>query len=157
MQPILNPQDSWPLWGIILGGTALCIYLEQTYKWAARTSGPVLAIVGAMLLSNFKLMPTESSAYDLVDGFLVPTAIPLLLFRANVVRIFRESKSMFLAFHIASVGTILGAFVAALIFRSSVERVAEVAGIMTGSYIGGAVNFVAIQNHFNVNPASANP
>jgi uncharacterized membrane protein len=157
MGPILNAQDFWPLWGIILGGAALCIYLEQNYQWAARTSGPVLAIVGAMLLSNFKVMPTESSTYDVVDGYLVKIAIPLLLFRANVVRIFRESKSMFLAFHIASVGTILGAFVAAIIFRSSVDRVAEVAGIMTGSYIGGAVNFVAIQNHFQVSSASANP
>ncbi len=117
----------------------------------------MLAIVIAMLLSNTKLMPTVAASYDLVDDYLVPVAIPLLLFRANVVRILRESGSMFLAFQVAALGTVLGAFAAAFIFRLSVDRVAEVAGIMTGSYIGGGVNFVAIRNHYHVGSELANP
>jgi uncharacterized membrane protein len=157
MSTLINPGDAWPLWGVILGGTALCVYLEQTYKWAARTSGPVLAIVGAMLLSNARLMPTEATAYDLVDDYLVPVAIPLLLFRANVVRILRESGPMFLAFHVAALGTVLGALLAGWLFRGAFPHVAEVAGIMTGSYIGGAVNFVAIQNHYGLSAELANP
>ena len=36
-------------------------------------------------------------------------------------------------------------------------RVAEVAGIMTGSYIGGGVNFVALKNHYAVPAERANP
>jgi uncharacterized membrane protein len=157
MASLIHPNNTWPLWGVMLAGVALCIYLEQNHKWAAKISGPVLAIVGAMLLSNFKLMPIASASYDVVDDYFVPIAIPLLLFRANVVRIVRESGTMFLAFHVASIGTILGAFVAAFLFRDSVDRVAEVAGIMTGSYIGGGVNFVAIRNSYNVSSNLANP
>ena len=63
-------------------------------------------------------------------------AIPLLLFRADAVRILRETGPMFAAFHVASLGTIIGAFLAAFVFRGQFDRVPEVAGIMTGSYIG---------------------
>jgi uncharacterized membrane protein len=83
--------------------------------------------------------------------------MPLLLFRANVIRIVRESGSMFLAFHIASIGTVLGAFIAGFIFRGMFPRVPEVTGIMTGSYIGGGVNFVAIKNSYNVSAELTNP
>lgn len=157
MQSVIQATDPWPLWGVMLAGVAVCIYLEQTYQWAAKTSGPVLALLIGMLLSNFKLMPTGSPSYDLVDDYLVPVAIPLLLFRANIVRIVRETGSMFLAFHVASLGTVIGAFLAAFLFRGTFPRVAEVTGIMTGSYIGGGVNFVAIKNAYNVSAELANP
>ena len=157
MAPIVQPGDAWWLWAAMISGVAACIYLEQNFKWAAKTSGPVLALIGGMLLSNLKLLPTDAPSYDIVDNYLVPVAIPLLLFRANVVRIIRESGSMFLAFHVAALGTVLGAFIAGIVFRGSFPRVPEVAGIMTGSYIGGGVNFVAIQKSYEVSSELANP
>ena len=157
MQTLIAPDNFWPILAVILVGVAACIYLEQHFRWGARMSGPVLAIAGAMLLSNLKLMPGSSAAYDLVEDYLVPTAIPLLLFRANVIRIFRESGSMFLCFHIAAVGTVLGAFLSGWIFQNAFPRMSEVTGIMTGSYIGGGVNFVAIRNHYGVPSELANP
>jgi uncharacterized membrane protein len=157
MNALLPLQDPWLLWAVMLGGVALCIWCEQSFKWAARMTGPVLILVAGMALSNSRLMPTESPAYDLVDDYLVPVALPLLLFRANVLKIVRESGRMFLCFHIAAVGTVLGAFVAGFVFRGSLARVPEVTGIMTGSYVGGAVNFVALQNSYKVSPELANP
>jgi len=157
LSTLIRPDNAWLLWAVMLVGVALCIYLEQTRKWAAKISGPVLAIVSAMFLSNAALMPTASVSYDVVDDYLVPVAIPLLLFRANVARIVRESGPLFLAFHCASLGTIIGAFAAAFLFRGHVERVAEVAGIMTGSYIGGGVNFAAIKNTYQLSSNLANP
>jgi uncharacterized membrane protein len=141
----------------MIAGVAACIYLEQTFKWAARTSGPVLALLAGMLLSNSRLMPTEAAAYDIVDTYLVPLAIPLLLLRANVVRILRESGSMFACFHIAAVGTVIGAFVAAFLFRGSFAQMPEVTGIMAASYVGGGVNFVAVKSSYNVSAELTNP
>jgi uncharacterized membrane protein len=157
MEPFIRPDNAWVLWAAIVAGAAASIHLEQTYRWGARASGPVLALLGGMLLSNLKLLPTSAPTYDVVDDFLVPAAIPLLLFRANVKRIIRETGPMFRAFHVASAGTILGAFVAAFVFRGAFARVPEVTGIMTGSYIGGAVNFVAIKNSYGVPSELANP
>jgi uncharacterized membrane protein len=64
---------------------------------------------------------------------------------------------MMICFHIASCGTILGAFAAAFLFHGSIEKVEQIAGIMTGSYIGGGVNFVALKSHYQVSSELANP
>jgi uncharacterized membrane protein len=157
MTSLIQPGDAWWLWAAMISGVAVCIYLEQNFKWAAKTSGPVLALLIGMALSNSRLLPTGAPAYDVVDDYLVPIAIPLLLFRANVVRIVRESGPMFRAFHVAALGTVIGAFAAGFIFRGMFPRVPEVAGIMTGSYIGGGVNFVAISRSYEVSAELTNP
>ena len=157
MTSLIPPENAWPIWAFVVTGVAVCICLEQSFRWAARMSGPVLALLLGMLLSNSRLMPTDAPSYDVVENYLVPVAIPLLLFRANLARIFRGTGSMFLAFHVASLGTVFGAFLAAFLFRESFPRVPEVAGIMTGSYIGGGVNFVAIKNNYQVSSELANP
>ncbi len=144
------PDDTWTLWGIILAGAALAIYLEQTRRWAAKLSGPVVALLAAMLLANLKIMPERSPVYDAVEGYLVPVALPLLLFRANLVRIVKTTGPMFAIFHVATVGTLLGAFLAAVLFQHLLPRVPELSGMMAGSYIGGSVNFLALKAAFGV-------
>jgi len=157
LPPLLAPDDAWTLGAIIVACVALSIYLEQTYRWAAKLSGPVLCLVAAMLLTNLKIMPPEAPVYGLVNKYLVPVALPLLLFRADVLHIVRTTGQMFVAFHISVLGTILGAVLATVLFSDAFERVPAVAGIMTGSYIGGAVNFIAIKNSFGVSEDLTNP
>lgn len=154
---MIDPNNAWPIWAFIVAGVAACIYLEQNFRWAAKTSGPVLALLGGMLLSNSKLLPLESPTYDVVDGFLVPLAIPLLLLRANLGRIFKGTGKLFLAFHIAAVGTLIGAFLAAFLFKGKFAHLAEATGTMAASYIGGGVNFVALRNTYNLPATLSNP
>jgi uncharacterized membrane protein len=157
MTSLIAPENAWPIWAFIVIGAAASIYLEQTNKWAAKLSGPVVALLLGMSLSNFKLLPTESPSYDVVDAYLVRIAIPLLLLRANVLRILRETGPMFLAFHIATVGSVLGGFLAAFLFRGSFEHLPEVTGVMAASYIGGGVNFVAVADTYKVKAELTNP
>ena len=157
MNTLVPPEAAWPIWACIVAGAALSIWLEQTCKWAAKISGPVVALLLGMALSNSRLLPTDSPSYGVVEDYLVPVAIPLLIFRANIVRIVRETGPMFLCFHIASVGTVLGAFLAAFLFRGAFERVPEITGIMTGSYIGGGVNFFALKATYKVSDDLTNP
>lgn len=154
---VIAPTDAWALWAIILSGVAIAIYLEQTYRWAAKVSGPVLALVAAMILSNLKITPTTSPVYDVVGDYFVPLAIPLLLMRADLRRIIRTTGTTFLAFHVSVVGTIVGAFIAAWLFRDAFDQLAEVTGIMTASYSGGSVNFFAVKSSFHVNENLTNP
>jgi uncharacterized membrane protein len=120
----------------------------------------VVHLAGAdarVALSNTGIAPVDAPVYDVVEGYLVPVAIPLLLFRANVRRILAETGPMFRAFHVAALGTLVGAFLAALMFRGAVERLPEVIGVMTGSYIGGGVNFVALKGIYDVPATLTNP
>jgi uncharacterized membrane protein len=157
MTSLIAPDNAWPLWAFIVAGAAFSIWLEQTFNWAAKMSGPVLALLVGMALSNSRLLPTESPSYDIVDDYLVRVAVPLLLFRANLARIWRETGTMLLAFHIAAVGSILGAFLAGFMFKGAFARVPEVAGIMTASYVGGGVNFVAVKESYQVSSELTNP
>ena len=157
MNSLIPPTDVWLLWAIIVSGVAASIYLEQTRTWAARISGPVLALVIAMVFSNTGLVPVNAPAYDVVDDYLVPLAIPLLLFQANLKRILGETGSMFRAFHVAALGTLIGSVLAAVLFRGSVEKLNDLIAVMTGSYIGGSVNFVALKESLNVPDTLSNP
>src|SRR5687767_11970896 len=99
MTSLVKPDDYTTLWALMITGTAAAIWLEQSYKWAAKLSGPVVALLIAMTLSNSRIMPADSPAYDFIGAWLVPLAIPLLLFRANVLEILRTTGRMFACFH----------------------------------------------------------
>lgn len=159
MNSVISPSDTWTLWALIVSGTALAIWLEQSYKWAAKLSGPVLALLIAMLLSNTGLVPAQSPAYDFVDDYLVPLAIPLLLFRANALQIIRSTGRLFLAFHLSSLGTLAGTFLAVFLLQSRIPSpdLEHAAGMMSASYIGGAVNFMAVKASYSVRPGVSDP
>lgn len=140
-------------------GTALSIWLEQKYRWAARLSGPVLALLIAMTLSNTRVVPMESPAYDFVSEWLVPLAIPLLLFRADIRQIISTGGRLFFIFHIAAVGTLIGTALAWILLRSQIapDDLRHASGMMAASYIGGGVNFMAIKTSYNVAENVAGP
>jgi uncharacterized membrane protein len=159
MTSVISPGDTWTLWALIVCGTALAIWLEQTYKWAGKLSGPVLALLIAMVLSNTGLVPPRSPAYDFVDEYLVPLAIPLLLFRANAFQIIRSTGRLFLAFHLSSLGTLAGTALAVFWLKGRIASpdLEHAAGMMSASYIGGAVNFMAVKTSYAVRAEVTDP
>ena len=159
MHSLIGADDHATLWAIIALGTALAIWLEQTYRWAGRLSGPVLALLIAMGLSNTRLVPAQSPAYDFVGDWLVPLAIPLLLFRANLREIVRTGGRLFLIFHLSSVGTLIGTVLAVCLLRGAIPSpdLEHAAGMMTASYIGGGVNFMAVKVSYHVREGVTNP
>src|SRR5262245_26350523 len=107
MQSLVGPDDTWLLWTVIAAGVAASIWLEQRFEWAAKLSGPVLALSIALALASLRVMPPSAGVYDVINDQLVPLALPLLLFRANVVHIARSTGWLLVAFHVAAAGTIL--------------------------------------------------
>lgn len=148
MNSFISPDNSWALWSILIGIAALSIYLEQTYQWASRITGAIIGLVIAMLLANFNVIPTAAPTYDVVWGYVVPLAIPLLLFNANIKKIWRESGRFMIMFLLSSVGTIVGVFASFALLKNAIPDLYKMAAIMTGSYIGGGVNFAAMAESF---------
>src|SRR5699024_11634955 len=108
---IVAKDDIWVLWAIIIVWATVSLFLEQRYKWASTVSGAIIALVGAMLLSNFKIIPTSSPVYDTVCDYIVPISIPLLLFNSNILKIWRESRRLLFIFIIAGIDTMIGTVV----------------------------------------------
>jgi len=150
MESLIKPDQTWILWAFLTGWAALSIYLEQKYKWAAKVTGSVIALLGSLILSNLHVIPTASPVYDNVWTYVIPLAIPMLLFECNIKKIWKESGRLLLIFIIGSIGTFIGAFVAYFALHKVMPDLGYVATIMTGSYIGGGVNFVALSDAFNV-------
>ena len=147
---MIDKENIWLLWAIIIFIAALSIYLEQKYRWAAKISGAIIGLVIAATLSNLKVIPTESPVYDNIWSYVVPLAIPMLLFTCDLKKIYKESGRLVIIFLISSVGTIVGAALAYLTLHNYIPILNHVAGVMTASYIGGGVNFVAVATSFNV-------
>ncbi len=150
MNTLISADNTWVLWAIITIWAAMSIYLEQKYEWAAKVSGAIIALVGAMILSNLKIIPTDSPVYDQVWGYVVPLAIPLLLLQCNIKKIWKESGRILIIFLISSMGTMLGAVLGYAMLKNVVPDLTKVAAMMSGSYIGGGVNFVAMADSFDV-------
>lgn len=149
MSSLISPDDTWSLWAVITAWAAISIWLEQNYKWAAQASGVIIALLGAMLLANLNIIPTDSPVYDTVWSYVVLLAVPIMLFKADIKKIWLESGRTFLAFHISALGTILGVILGLFIFIKFLPEPHKVAAMMTGTYIGGTVNYVAMAAQFN--------
>lgn len=146
---LISPDNTWALWAILVGWAAVSIWLEQTYKWASKVTGAIIGLVGALVLANLKIIPTSAPTYDIVWGYVVPLALPLLLYSANVKKIWKESGKVVVIFLLSAVGTMIGAIVAFLLLKDKIPQLYKMAGMMTGSYIGGGVNFVAMSDNFS--------
>jgi uncharacterized membrane protein len=148
MNSFISADNAWALWSILVGIAALSIYLEQTYAWASKITGAIIGLVIAMVLANLNIIPTAAPTYDVVWGYVVPLAIPLLMFNANIKKIWRESGRIMIIFLLSSVGTIAGVTVAHAMLKNSIPELYKMSAIMTGSYIGGGVNFAAMSEAF---------
>ncbi len=139
---LIPATDTFAILAIIMGLAWLGFWVDQ-HPVLKKTSGVVWVLVVAMLLSNTHIIPYEAAAFGFVGGSLVPLAIPLLLFKADLRKIFAESGPVMITFCIASMGTVLGAVLGFYLLDLG-EIGPKVAGTYTGGWIGGAVNFLAV-------------
>ncbi|NIB40427.1 DUF819 family protein [Pseudomaricurvus alkylphenolicus] len=139
----LVPADNVLAVCTVVFGLAWLGFWIDTLSIGRKISGVVWVLCGAMLLSNFQVIPFKSQVYDFVGGVLVPLAIPLLLFKSDMRRIFKESGKVMLIFCLASAATVTGAVLGFYLFDLG-EIGPKVAGVYSGGYIGGAVNFLAV-------------
>ena len=125
---------------------------EKT-RWGRTLSAPLLILLGAMLLSNVGIIPYSAPMYGTVSSVIVPMAIPMLLLRADLKKVFAESGPMLLAFSVAVILTVVGAYVGAFLIDLG-EYEAQITGVLAAGYIGGSVNFVATSQAVEFNDSS---
>lgn len=140
METLISPENHWALWAILLSAAAFGLRAEKT-RWGSKLSGAVIAIGVTFLLSNLRVIPASAPAYDVVWSFLVPLAIPLLLFTADLKRILREAGPTLLAFAAGAVGTVLGVWVMFPLLPLG-EEGWKLAGIFCATYVGGSLNYM---------------
>lgn len=151
MNTLISPDNTWALMAITCGGAAFAIYAEQTWAWASKLSGTIVALLAALFLTNLDIIPTNCVFFDeIIWGYVVPMAIPMLLLTCDIRKIGKESGKILIIFLIGSIGTTVGALLGFALLGNHVEYLSGVAAMLTGSYIGGTVNLVALSDAFHV-------
>jgi len=149
MNTFISADQHWILWAILISVAAFSLWAEKT-KIGSRLSAVVIAILGTFILSNLSIIPSAAPSYDIVWSYLVPLAIPLLLFKADLRKIFKEAGPTLLAFVIGGLGSVIGTIVAFFVIPLG-ENGWKLAAIFSSTYIGGSMNYVAAAEAVELN------
>lgn len=138
---LISANQEWMLWAVLFLVAAFGFWGEKT-KWGSKLSGMMIALLGTFFLSNLSIIPSSAPTYDIVWSYVVPLAIPLLLFKADLKKIFKEAGPTLIAFFIGGIGTMIGTVIAFNLVPLG-EEGWKLAAIFSSTYIGGSMNYVA--------------
>lgn len=127
----------------------LAVYAGKT-KYGKKFGAALLVILFTAVLANLKLIPSASNAIPLYNGifkYIAPISIFYLLLNVNLTSIKRAGLPMIGLFLIGSLATTLGILISWFILSPQDVLGADgkiIAGMLTGTYTGGSVNFNAV-------------
>jgi len=150
---MISPDNSFLLWAFLLGTAGIAFWAEKNISWIQKLGGPIFCVTFAAILSNVGIVPTQASSYDSLWSFGVPIAVVLLLFDANLKRIFTESGPTLLAFALGAVGTVTGVLAGVTLLPLG-ENTATLSAVFSATYIGGSLNFAAVSEAIGFNDAN---
>ena len=81
-----SPQPSCThagIWAALAAAGAAGLWAERT-RWGKEMSGALISTLLGLALSNLGVIPSESAVYSTVNAYLLPLAVPLLLFSADL-------------------------------------------------------------------------
>ncbi|KAF8718892.1 hypothetical protein HU200_025207 [Digitaria exilis] len=153
--PLVPASDHWGNWTFLLSTAALGIWSEKRTPVGKALSGALVSTLLGLATSSAGLVASDAPAYRVVLDYLLPLAIPLLLFRADLRRVLRSTGALLLAFLIGSAATTVGTVVAFLLvpMRSLGPDNWKIAAALMSRHIGGAVNYVAVSEALEVSPS----
>ena len=140
----IHTDNQWGLYAIIASSAAAALKLERNTSVGRSLSGPVTAMLLSAILTNIGVLPPAGSIHlTNLQFFVLKLATPLLLFRADLRKIFRETGVMLRAFLLGTVGTLLGSFLAMFFLSGPLNSIGlpgdswKIASALTAKNIGG--------------------
>ena len=150
---LIPAEQNFAVFTAILVLSAMAFASERTVI-GQKITGTVVVILLAIAAANMGLIPHSAPAYSFIFSYVVPMLIPLFLFQADVRRLAKEASRTTTAFLVATLGTVAGVIVAALLLDLSQlgaasdlaaeRREAGIVGLFASTYIGGSVNYAAL-------------
>ena len=135
--------------------TAFAFWLEARQPWARKVSATLLAILFGAVLSNLGLVPESSAIYDGIFGPVTSLAIAWLLLSVRFDDLKDAGPRMVGAFGIGVAGTVVGAVAGSTLLAGSFgDEAWQLAGVTTGTYSGGGLNFVAVGREVGLAPST---
>lgn len=139
--------------GAILAALLSCVALAD---WLSRIGhlrkfgAAIIVILFGAVLANTGVIPPAARGgpvYDVIFSSVIAAAVFLVLLDVNLAAIRSAGAAMIGTFFLGAAGTAAGVFVAAHVMPGIAmlgPNAAPVAGMFTGTYIGGGANFNAV-------------
>jgi len=132
----------------------LAVYAAKT-KLGKKLGVALLVILFTAVIANLKLIPSASNAiplYSVIFKYVAPISIFYLLLGVNLHSIKRAGAPMIILFLIGSLATTLGILISWFVL-SPQDVLGDdgkiIAGMLTGTYTGGSINFNAVALEYN--------
>ena len=127
----------------------LSIYIGKT-KLGKQFGAALLVIIFTAVIANLKLIPSASNSiglYNVIFRYVAPISIFYLLLNVNLNSIKKAGLPMISLFIIGSLATTFGILLSWILLSPETvlgNDAKIVAGMLTGTYTGGSVNFNAV-------------
>jgi uncharacterized membrane protein len=155
------PDNQWGIYATVAVSAATALRLERKTKVGKSLSGPVTAMLISAVLTNIGILPSEGSIYIVsLQGFVLKLATPMLLFGADLKKIFRETGVMLKAFVLGTLGTMLGSLLGFLLMSGSMRNIGidgdswKIASALCAKNVGGGLNFFAVADAIKLSPSA---
>ena len=134
---------------VFLGLISLTLTLVSKSRIAKNLSPIIIILFFSALLSNLKIIPTESPLYKNLLSYAVPFAVCLILMHVRLADIKKTALPILKAFAVASIGSMVGCLTAGILLTAHLNAILpgqgwKLAGPYIGTYIGGSLNFVSM-------------
>ncbi len=131
------------------------IGLEKKTNWKLfKYFPPIIWIfVAPIIMSSFKLIPTESPTYSNFKAFAVPMFIILMLLDVDIRATMKIALRSMGVVVLGSIGVVIGGMVAFFMLKDHLEPEAwRGFGALVGSWIGGTGNMAAVAEAVSTPP-----
>ena len=138
----MSSDETFLLLAVLAALGAAAVFIERT-RIGKALSVPAIIILASMAASHIGLIPRQAPLYDAIWTYVVPFAIALFLFKADLRDIAARSGPVLLAFLIGAAGAAAGALLASLLIDLGPDE-AKLAAVFSATYTGGSLNFAGV-------------
>ncbi|NNF33899.1 MAG: DUF819 family protein [Saprospiraceae bacterium] len=147
---------------MVLGVLCLIIVCSEWVgrrSWLKHAGTALVVIIFTAVVANLGIIPTSSTEetpvpiYNVIFQYVAPLSILWLLLEVNLKDILKAGLPIIIIFVVGSFGTAIGVLSGMWIISGG-ETIGElhhaIAGMITGTYTGGSINFNAVAIHYDV-------
>lgn len=147
---MINPEQHILVAAALLVLVAGGVAVEHT-RAGRLLPTPAVVLIATIALANLGVLPHKAAAYEQIARVVVPVGVFLLLLRADIRRIFRETGALLRLYLVGAVSSGLG--ILAAYWLAPVPEPAEIAAVQLANLVGGTVNVIAVAQAVDLDPS----
>ncbi|MDD3731647.1 MAG: DUF819 family protein [candidate division Zixibacteria bacterium] len=142
---------------VLAAVTSFFFFLEKKTGWKLFNYFPPLLFIYVLpvFLSNGGLIPGHSPVYDFMGDNLLPMFLTIMLLNVDILATVRIMGRGVFVMLLGTLGVVIGAPIGYFIVKHGLSPEAwQAFGVLSGSWIGGTGNMLAVARMVNLNESS---